>query len=99
MSIFEFANVFNTVYKKIKHLHRINWDITPDFEMCAIMIRIPSIDAVYVWRYKEKVLEAHSYEEFWSDRTTYYKEYDLNRFIKVMKRIIKGKGYSLAYRY
>ena len=48
---------------------------------------------------KRKVLEAHSYEEFWSDRTTYYKDYDLNRLIKVMKRIIKGKGYSLAYRY
>lgn len=54
MNVFEFANVFNTVYKKIKHLHRINWDITPDFENWAIMIRVPSRDAVYVWRYKEK---------------------------------------------
>lgn len=47
---------------------------------------------------KKRVLEAHSYEEFWSDRTTYYKEYDLKLFVKIMKRILKVKGFSLEYR-
>lgn len=98
MNVLEFANVFNTVYTKIKHLHRINWDITPDFEAQSIMIRIPSIDAVYVWKYKDNVLEAHSYEEFWSDRTTHYDNYDLKLFIKIIKKIIKGKGFDLEYR-
>lgn len=99
MSVFEFTKLFVTVYKKIKHLHRINWDIVPDFDTQIIILTVPSIDAVYVWKVKENVLEAHSREEFYSEITTYYKEYDFKRFIKVMKRIIKGKGYSLAYRY
>lgn len=92
-------NYLSLYIKKIKHLHRINWDIVPDFDTQTIVLTVPSIDAVYVWKVKENVLEAHSREEFYSERTTYYKEYDLKRFIKVMKRIIKGKGYSLAYRY
>lgn len=97
MSVFEFTKLFVTVYKKIKHLHRINWDIVPDFDTQTIVLTVPSIDAVYVWKVKENVLEAHSREEFYSERTTYYKEYDLKRFIKVMKRILRSKRFKLNY--
>lgn len=48
MSVFEFTKLFVTVYKKIKHLHRINWDIVPDFDTQTIVLTVPSIDAVYV---------------------------------------------------
>ncbi len=97
MSVFEFTKLFVTVYKKIKHLHRINWDIVPDFDTQIIILTVPSIDAVYVWKVKENVLEAHSREEFYSERTTYYKEYDFKLFIKVMKKILRRKNVDLNW--
>lgn len=85
-----------TIYRKLKHLHQVKWLFIPNYKTGSVMIDVPGIDATYVWN-TDNTLESHSRSAFYSYKTTYYKNYDLKLFIKVMKKILKRKSFNLNY--
>lgn len=91
------------VYRKLKHLHQVQWDTYSTYSKAPgsdtgvwrVVVLVPCRDAMYVWSSASNQLQAISIED--KDNVTTYQDYDFKLFIKVMKKILRGKSFNLNY--
>lgn len=91
------------VYRKLKHLHQVQWDTYSTYSKAPgsdtgvwrTVVLVPCFDVMFVWYSEINQLQAISIEE--KDNVTTYQDYDFKLFIKVMKKILRGKIFNLNY--
>lgn len=91
------------VYRKLKHLHRLQWDTYSTYSKAPgtdtgvwhVVVLVPCRDAMYVWSSASNQLQAISIED--KDNVTTYRDYDFKLFIKVMKKILRRKNVDLNW--
>lgn len=91
----------STAYRKLKHLHQVQWRLGRVYNQNPIsgvwswhiIITVPCRDAMYVWYKETNQLQAISIDD--DNNVTTYRDYDFKLFIKVMKKILRGKSFNL----
>ena len=84
-----------TVYKKLKHLHQVHWDMYSTFDhapgsdsgVWEVNIIVPSRDTTYVWN-SENQLQLISIK----DKKNIIKcsNYNFKHFIRIIKKILRN---------
>lgn len=90
-----------TVYRKLKHLHQVKWDTYSTYSKAPgsdtgvwhTIVIVPCFDVMFAWYSERNQLRAISIED--KDNVTTYQDYDFKLFIKVMKKILRGKSFNL----
>ena len=84
--------VARTIYRKLKHLHHVDWELCrmSDNGIWRIAVVVPSRNAMYVWFDYCNKMRAISLDD--EDNITICQNYDFKLFIKTMKMILKRKG-------
>ena len=96
-------NLARTVYRKLKHLHQLQWDTYGTYSKAPgsdtgvwhITVIVPCRDAIYVWYSESNQLQAISIEN--KDNVATFRDYDFKLFVKVMKKILRCKNFDLRY--
>lgn len=91
--------VARTTYRKLKHLHQVDWELCriSDNGICRIAVCVPSRNALYVWYDYCNQMRAISLDN--EDNITICQNYDFKLFIKVMKKILRRKSVNLNCRF
>lgn len=86
-----------TIYRKLKHLHQVDWELCriSDNGIWRIAVIVPSRNALYVWYDYNNYLVSIALDN--EDNYTTYEDYDRKLFIKVMKKILRRKNFDLRY--
>ena len=93
-----------TVYKKLKHLHQVQWDTYSTFShapgsdttgVWEVNVIVPSRDTTYVWHSANNQLQLISIK----DKKNIIKcsNYDFKHFIRVIKKVLRRKSCVLNY--
>ena len=94
-----------TVYRKLKHLHQVSWDTYSTYSKAPgsdtgvwhTIVIVPCFDVMFSWYSESNQLQVISIKD--KNIVTTYQDYDFKLFIKVMKKILRGKSFNLNYEF
>lgn len=94
-------NIPRIVYRKLKHLHQVQWDTYSTFSRApgsdsgvwSVNVIIPNKDAMYVWHSANNQLLIILTKN--KDDIKTFCNYDFKLFIKMIKRILRNKDVKL----
>lgn len=92
-----------TVYRKLKHLHRVQWDTYStystapgtDIGVWHTIVIVPCFDVMFSWYSESNQLQVISIEDKNIVATFYSCNFKL--FIKTIKRILRSKTFKLIF--
>lgn len=92
-----------TVYRKLKHLHRMQWDTYSTYSKAPgsdtgvwhTIVIVPCFDVMFSWYSESNQLQVISIEN--KDNVTTFYGCNLQLFIKTIKRILRSKSFKLNY--
>lgn len=89
-------NLIKQTYKKLRFLHQRDFSLYTDFSCCyAIHVIVPSLNADYKFTKILETLQVIDTND--NSKVTIYDDYDFKLFIKLMKKILRGKPFNLRY--
>lgn len=91
------------VYRKLKHLHRVQWDTYSTYSKAPgsdtgvwhTVVLVPCFDVMFAWYSESNQLQVISTKV--KDKITTYQDCDFKLFIKAIKRILRRKSFKLNY--
>lgn len=91
------------VYRKLKHLHRLQWDTYSTYSKAPgsdtgvwhTIVIVPCFDTMFSWYSESNQLQVISIKD--KDVVTTFYGCNFKLFIKAIKRILRSKSFKLNY--